>query len=85
MVYGLEADAEGLGDTDTDALGELDGVRVGLEVGVGLTDGDELGEVVADGVVDGVADGVLEGERDGLAGAELPWAGPTRFGGWTAW
>jgi hypothetical protein len=40
---------------------------------------------VVDGVVDGVADGVLEGERDGLAGAELPWAGPTRFGGWTAW
>jgi hypothetical protein len=49
------------------------GVRVGL--GVGEADGDDVGLVVADAE--------LEGDCDGLAlwlGAELPWAGPTRFG-----
>jgi len=27
-----------------------------------------------------VADGEVDGERDGDAGAEVPWAGPTRSG-----
>ena len=47
-------------------------------MGVGEADGDDEGLVVADGE--------LEGDCDGLAlwlGAELPCAGPTRFGGCT--
>src|SRR5690348_9912026 len=69
------------------------GVGVGVEVGVTEADGvaealgDELGvgELVvgdADGGVVGVvvADGEVDGERDGDAGAEVPRAGPTRFG-----
>ena len=69
-----------------------DWVGVGVEVGVteadGVTEelGDELGvaELVvgdADGVVGVVvADGEVDGERDGVAGADVPRAGPTRFG-----
>jgi hypothetical protein len=49
------------------------GVRVGVGVGVGEGDGDDVGVAVADG------------ELDGLAGAELPWAGPTRFGVCAGW
>ena len=51
------------------------GLESGVGVGVGEADGDDEGLVVADGE--------LEGDCDGLAlwlGAELPWAGPTRFG-----
>lgn len=68
-------------------------VGVGDEVGVAEADGvagelgDELGVDVlvvgeADGEVVGVivADGEVDGERDGVAGAEVPRAGPTRFG-----
>jgi hypothetical protein len=48
--------------------GALEGeLGVGVLV-VGEADGEVVGVVVADG------------ERDGDAGAELPWAGPTRFG-----
>ena len=55
---------------------------VGVGVGVGDADGDDVALVVADGE--------LEGDCDGLAlalwvGAELPWAGPTRFGVCTGW
>jgi len=53
-----------------DELGDVLGVA-GLLV-VGEADGDVVGVVVADGEV--------EGERDGVAGAEVPRAGPTRFG-----
>ena len=75
-------------------------VWVGVGVGVGVAEadgvteelGDELavGEPVvgdADGDVVGVvvADGEVDGDRDGDAGAEVPWAGPTRSGGWTGW
>jgi hypothetical protein len=59
---------------------EVDGVteELGDELGVGeLVVGDAEGDVV--GVV--VADGEVDGERDGDAGAEVPWAGPTRSGG----
>ena len=59
------------------ALPVTDGVAlgVGVAVGVGDADGDEVGLAVGDAE--------LEGDCDGLAvwlGAELPWAGPTRFG-----
>src|SRR5947207_12412375 len=70
-----------------------DWVGVGVGVGVAVADGvaeelsDELGvgELVvgdADGDVVGVvvADGEVDGERDGVAGAEVPRAGPTRLG-----
>ena len=70
---------EAVAELDTLALGL--GLTVGDNDGDGDGDGDELGDVVADGEVDGL----LEGELDGLAGAELPWAGPTRFGVWTCW
>ena len=69
-------DADGVGVADADAEvadgdGEgLDGDGEGLE---GLGVGDD----------DGEADGVALCDGDGLAlwgGAELPWAGPTRFG-----
>ena len=51
--------------------------ELGDELGVGeLVVGDADGDVV--GVV--VADGEVDGERDGVAGAEVPRAGPTRFG-----
>jgi len=53
-----------------------------VELGVGEADGEELGLGLGVEVV--LADGVAEGERDGVVGAELPWAGPTRFGVWTA-
>jgi hypothetical protein len=67
--------AVGEGDVELDGEGLGDAVA---EV-VGMSDdagGDEVGEVVADGV--------LEGERDGVAGVDVPWAGPTRFGVCTA-
>ena len=77
--------AEAVGEAE--GVGELDGV--GLEVGVGVADGEVVadGDVAADGDVvgDGVVDGVVEGEREGVAGAELPWTGPTRFGVCTWW
>ena len=71
----------GVGEGDKVAEGVAEGV------GVGEVDGEVLGLVV--GLVVGVAlaDGEVEGERVGVAlwvGAELPWAGPTRFGVWTA-
>ena len=60
----VELDGEGLGDA------------VAEEVGMNNeADGDEVRVVE-----EVVADGVLEGERNGLAGADVPWAGPTRFG-----
>jgi hypothetical protein len=62
---------EGEGEGDGDELEEL---------GVGLGDVDET-----DGDDEGLAGGVLDGELDGLAAAELPWAGPTRFGVCTCW
>jgi hypothetical protein len=47
------------------------GVAAGEEdVGVGVGDEEEVA----------VADGEDEGDPDGVAGDELPWAGPTRFG-----
>jgi hypothetical protein len=58
-------------------VAEADGVAGALEgeLGVGvLVVGEADGEVVGVGVV------VADGERDGDAGAELPRAGPTRFG-----
>jgi hypothetical protein len=54
------------------------GVAVGVGVGVGVIEGDGVGvalEVVAEG--DGEAEWV------GAAEDEVPWAGPTRLGGWT--
>ena len=89
--YGLEVVADELGDT----VGELDRVGVGLEVGLGVgvgvadgdadADGDGDGDAEEEVVADGVADGLLEGEWEGVAGAELPWAGPTRLGVCTWW
>jgi hypothetical protein len=66
-------------------VGEVDGVGVGVVVvvGVGLGVGVVDGEGDAVGVVVGVVDG--EGEWVGVAEEEVPWAGPTRLGGWTAW
>ena len=61
-----------MADGDAEALGVGEAVGEALGLGLGL----EV-EVV-------LADGVAEGERDGVAGAELPWAGPTRFGVWMA-
>jgi hypothetical protein len=62
-------------------LGEGEGEDDELEeLGVGLGEVDET-----DGDDEGLAGGVVDGELDGLAGAELPCAGPTRFGVCTCW
>ena len=76
-VYGVADDPVGVGVAVADGVT----VELGDELGVGVLvvgeiDGDVVGVVVADGEVDG--------ERDGVAGAELPRAGPTRSGGCTA-
>jgi hypothetical protein len=76
-----------VGEPDGDGVADEVGVAVGVGLGLGVGDGD--GVRVGDGVGVGVAlaDGVVEDERDGVAlgaGEELPWAGPTRFGVWTA-
>ena len=63
------AEADGVTGELGDELGDELGVDVLV---VGVADGDVVGVVVADGEVDG--------ERDGVAGAEVPRAGPTRFG-----
>ena len=75
----MDADAGADGDTvgvaDAEADGDVLGLVLVLVLGLGLG----VGLVVAGGVV--------EGEPDGVAlwvGAVLPWAGPTRLGGWTA-
>ena len=64
-----------VGDRVGDAVGEAEDVA-----GVGVGEGDDVVGVGV-GVADWDEDGVLDGERDGDAGAELPWAGPTRSGG----
>ena len=71
---GAEGGTAGVAVVEADADGDAGEDGLGLVLGLGL----EGGLVVADGVV--------EGEPDGVAlwvGAALPWAGPTRLGGWT--
>jgi hypothetical protein len=76
-AYGVVVDPGGVGVAVADGVTEELGDELGVgELVVGEADGDVVGVVVVDGEVDG--------ERDGVAGAELPRAGPTRSGGCTA-